>query len=105
MALFAHPGTIELGWVAPLIIYLKKKETSKFAAFHALQSLYFQLVMIVAHFAAFAVTFVICGLGVFATVIMAIIFAVSVGLKAHKGEWAEYPLVAGWARNSVFGKS
>lgn len=102
MAMLSHVGTAILGWLAPLIIYLMKKDQSKFVAFHALQSLFFQLIMIVVHMVVATPT---CGLGVLVTWPLAVIYAVIIGLKANKGEWAEYAGVAGWARNSVFGKS
>ena len=92
MALVAHFGQIVLGFIAPLIVYLMKKDESKYVAFHGLQSLYFSLVMMV----LMAVT---CGIAW----PVAVIFNVIAGLKVLNGEDYDYPVVGKPARKSVYG--
>jgi len=81
-------------FIGPLVIYLMKKEESKFIAFHALQSLYFQLV-------SFAIVMVIavvtCGFGAIlgvAPLVVNILWCI----KANNGEWAELPVIADWCK-------
>jgi len=57
VATLAHVLQLVGGWIAPLIIYLVKRD-SKFVAFHAMQALLWQLVFMVLWFAAMIVWFV-----------------------------------------------
>ena len=51
MAMIAHILGLT-GWVGPLILYLvKKDEASKFLKFHMLQSLWFQVAMVIVYVA------------------------------------------------------
>jgi uncharacterized Tic20 family protein len=81
-------------FIAPLVIYLIYKDKSKFIAFHALQSLYWQLAILL-------VGLVICGVGVVVTVPLGLIMAIVVGIKAYDGELYEYWVVGEWARRQV----
>ena len=74
-------------FIVPLIIFLVKKDESKFVAFHSLQGLFFSLVMIGA-------TVISCGLLWPVGIVVGILW----GLKANSGEWAELPVVGKWAR-------
>jgi hypothetical protein len=76
-------------FVGPLVIYLIKKDQSKFIAFHAMQGI---LVGV-----AVAVLWGACGLGF----ILALIVGIMYGLKANKGEWAEVPMAADMAKKQV----
>ncbi|MFA4028390.1 MAG: hypothetical protein GDYSWBUE_000270 [Candidatus Fervidibacterota bacterium] len=93
-------------YIAPLVIYLVYKDKSQFVAFHALQSLFFQLSLLVVG--------VVCALLiltiVFACVAIPLLILVSVGalvyiivaaIKAYNGELFEYWLVGKWARQIV----
>ena len=93
MALIAHVSNIFFFGIGPLVIYLMKKDGSKFVAFHALQSLYFSI-------AAFVIGTVTCGVGFLPMIILNIIAA----MKANEGEMYEYPVVGEMARKSVFGR-
>src|SRR6266404_5536267 len=46
MAIFAHVFQLFGGWIAPLIIFLVKRQ-SRFVSFHALQALLLQIVHLV----------------------------------------------------------
>jgi uncharacterized membrane protein len=86
-----------------------KRETSRFAAFHALQSLLFQL----AWMAILAVGWVIVGIlsmvlvglllipVMIAAHLVPVVWAVIAGIKANNGEWYEYPVVGRWALNNT----
>jgi hypothetical protein len=102
-----------LGFVLPpLVIYLVKKDQSSFVAFHALQSLYFQLFILafatVFGIGAFVLGILTLGLGwiLIGPLILAIptlnaIYAIIAGIKAHNGEKFEYVLAGPLARGSV----
>lgn len=110
-----------LGWIvwlgafiAPLVVYLVYRDKSKFVAFHALQSLFFQLAlfgcMVVCILLAVLLTVTI----VFACWAVALTFFVVGGIavgglayvtiaaiKAYDGEVFEYWLVGQWAHQIV----
>jgi uncharacterized Tic20 family protein len=97
-------------YIAPLIIYLMFREKSRFVAFHALQSLYFQLALLASMLVLGLLTFASCGWGIFVTAPAAIvislgglIYIIIAAIKAQAGEWYEYWLVGKWALRNVGG--
>lgn len=124
LAMLAHFLQLFGGFVAPLVIFLIKRD-SRFVAFHAIQALLWQVILaglavlcvfgwfaavisiVVTHSSGAApgrfplpvlvvLPFVILifGGGWLTTLVLAIVH----GIKAHNGEWAEYPIVGRWAR-------
>jgi uncharacterized membrane protein len=122
MAILAHVLQIVGWWIAPLIIFLIKRE-SRFVSFHALQALLLQIVYIV----LFVVLLVFFFVFMFAGMIqhppaphgppppilflfpflwlawmglwaLMLVLAIVYGIKAGRGEWAEYPVVGSLAR-------
>lgn len=100
MALLVHFGQIVIGFLAPLIIYLMKKDESKYVAFHSLQALYFSLAAFVIMMVVSAVT---CGMGAL-IIPVAWVFNVIAGLKVLDGKYFEYPVVGKLAREQLYGK-
>jgi uncharacterized protein len=122
MATLAH-GLSILGFLAPLIIFLIKRQ-SRFVSFHALQALlwhvaYMILIMItvVGFFMVFIFTliahapakgaappvglfvfFPLVWLAIMAGSIINLILAIVYAVKASQGEWADYPIFGRWAR-------
>ena len=118
MAILAHLLQIVGLWVAPLIILLVKRE-SKFVSFHALQALLFQfcylclmglgvffwfgaiiLTMISAHATggessppAFMIFMPMLWLDWMCLWGAMVVIAIVYGVKAGRGEWAEYPFL------------
>lgn len=122
MATLAHALQLVGGWIAPLIIFLSKKD-SLFVRFHALQALMLQLVYV-----ACAIVFGIIWVATFLTTVVVhgadkasppfawfaffpflwlmimagwgvmITCAVVFSIRAGRGEWAEYPLLGRLAR-------
>ena len=95
-------------YVAPLIIYLIYRNQSKFVAFHALQSLYFQLALLVIVAAYILLGIVSCGTLFFLLpvtgsvfVVAAALFTIFAAIKTNEGEWFEYPFVGRLARRHV----
>lgn len=93
-------------YIGPLVIYLLYKDKSKFVAFHALQSLYFQLGVLVAGALVVVLAFLTCvgGLLAIPLSIGALVYVIVAGIKANQGEWFEYWLVGDMARKSVTGQ-
>jgi uncharacterized Tic20 family protein len=93
LALLAHLGSLFGGFIVPLILWIVKKDESKFVSEHARKSLNFQLSMLIYVIVSFIMVFFIIGifmmaaLGVFATVVMII-----ASVAASKGEDYNYPL-------------
>lgn len=123
MAILAHVLQLVGWWIAPLIIFLIKRD-SKFVSFHALQALLLQavyvLVMIMfailwfitifatmAHHnvpgnappPAFFVLFPLVWLGFMGTWLALLVFAIVYGIKAGQGQWANYPILGRMARH------
>jgi uncharacterized membrane protein len=118
MAILAHVLQVVGWWIAPLIIFLIKRE-SRFVSFHALQAFLLQIVymiimgvfmvmwfgimfLTIAHHSggsnnapppAFFVLFPLMWLGFMAMWILMLVIAIVYGIKAGRGEWAEYPLL------------
>jgi uncharacterized protein len=123
MAILAHVLQVVGWWIAPLIIFLVKRE-SRFVSFHALQALFLQIIyafvmMIImvlwvgtaflsmAHAArapntspppAFFLVFPLMWLGFMGGWALMLVVAIVYGVKAGRGEWAEYPILGSLAR-------
>ncbi|MGH9530973.1 MAG: DUF4870 domain-containing protein [Terriglobales bacterium] len=125
MAALGHALQIFCGVLGPLAIFLWKRN-SRFVAFHCLQAIFWQLLLgaVALLTALVVVAFVFLALstqggstqqptpivffalpviwlfalgGSLLTLILAIVYA----LKAMKGQWAQYPLVGGWAKRAA----
>jgi uncharacterized membrane protein len=82
---------LEGGVIGPLAIYLFKRDQSEFIAFHALQSLYFGIAMMV-------IILITCGLGAF-LVLPYFLYEIKATLAANDGEWYLLPFVGTMAWN------
>lgn len=122
MATLAHALQLIGSWIAPLIIFLVKRQ-SRFVSFHALQALLLQIcytILIVlamvgwfivvfstiafhaadktAPPAAVFVFFPLIWLLFMAGGIFNLVVAIVYAIRAGRGEWAEYPLLGRLAR-------
>ena len=91
MAWLAHLLMILTGFIAPLIIWLVKKDDDKYAGFHAKQAFFFSI-------AAGILTVVLmpfCGVGALVW-LGATVYAIFAIIKTAKGEPFKYLLVADW---------
>lgn len=122
MATLAHILQL-VGWfIAPLVIFLIRRE-SRFVSFHALQALFLQIaymavggVFMVGWFAIIFGTmfshpgpqngppppvfflFPLIWLGFMGLWVVMLVVAIVYGVKAGRGEWAEYPVLGPLAR-------
>lgn len=112
------------GFIAPLVIFLIKRD-SKFVSFHALQSLAWHIIYFVLVFGGMTFLFVslifssgfppsngappLALFGIFGFVwlfamggwVVNLILGIVYGIKANKGEWAQFPLIGGWILRKV----
>ena len=99
-------------YVVPLVIYLVYKDRSRFVAFHALQALYFQLILLVGAIllavVGLFIVIITCGVGVIlafplgvAYTIVALVYTIWPAIEANRGVWFELPLAGGWARATL----
>jgi|SRR4029077_2738076 uncharacterized membrane protein len=123
MAVLAQVLQVVGWWIAPLIIFLVKRE-SRFVRFHALQALLLQGVYVIVSGVfmviwfgtffltmsrhsggsnttpppAFFVLFPLIWLGFMGLWVAMLVIAIVYGIKAGRGEWAEYPLLGSLSR-------
>ncbi len=123
MAMCAHVLQVVCTWIAPLVIFLLKRD-SIFVKFHALQALFLQICLFavwIVGMAAFMITmlmtvpashgstqnapplavmiaFPIFWLLAIGGWVLVLSLAVVYGIKAGRGEWASYPVIGGLAR-------
>ena len=91
-----------LGWVVSLIIYLIYKDKSRFVAFHALQSLYFQgFIFLLAVVGGLTICILIGFVIIAAAVILNVVMPILAGIAANNGELYEMPVVGKMARTAV----
>jgi len=85
---------IGLGFIAPLVIWLMKKEEDPFIEYHARESLNFQISLIIYILASVLLMLVIIGFVlIFVVMIFALVVEVIAGIKAANGEFYRYPLI------------
>ncbi|MBZ5568715.1 MAG: DUF4870 domain-containing protein [Acidobacteriia bacterium] len=124
MGILAHVLQVVGWWIAPLIIFLVKRD-SLFVKFHALQALILQLCLMVLWIGGMAVFFG----AIFASMpmsgspphnapppaimflfpifwllamggwVLVLVLAIVYGIKAGRGEWAAYPVIGNLARH------
>ncbi|MEP6596209.1 MAG: DUF4870 domain-containing protein [Ginsengibacter sp.] len=89
MATLSHVLTIVAGFLAPLIIYLIKKDQSTFVAHHARESLNFQITIFIIILAL--VITVIGILLVWIVVIISFVLVIIATIRASEGKLYKYP--------------
>jgi uncharacterized Tic20 family protein len=123
-ASLAHFLQLVTWFIGPLVIYALKRQ-SRFVAFHALQAVFLQvaytvlvflcvLAFIVGMFAmmvpgkgpaaaspAVALLFPLMWLLIMGAWALMLYLSIATGIKAGRGEWAEYPVLGAWARSAA----
>jgi uncharacterized Tic20 family protein len=90
-ALIAHLSVFVVPVIGPLIIYVIKKDESKYVAYHSVQAAIFQLI-------SMAIAGATCGIG-----LVLLIVPIWMGIRAYNGEWAGYPLIDSAGRPKLTG--
>jgi uncharacterized membrane protein len=125
-AVLAHALQMTGWWIAPLVIFLTKRQ-SRFVAFHALQALFLQLSFMVIGVVGMVLWFALIFASIFKAGppppnapppamlflfplvwlvfmgmwVLVLVAAILYSIKAGRGEWAEYPVVGKWARRAL----
>lgn len=97
MATLACVLVIFTHWLGPLIIFLIKKDQSKFVAFHALQATILGAVATVLTIG----TMFTLGITALAAFIITVVFGIISALAANRGEWYEMPVIGKFAKQQV----
>lgn len=92
MAILSHCLCIVAGFIAPLVIYLIKKDNSPYATAHAKESLNFQLTMLIAYFASFILMFILIGIPLLVLLTIAnLVLVIIATIKASENKMYKYP--------------
>lgn len=92
LSLLSHALTIVAWFIAPLIIYLLKKDESNFVAEHAKESLNFQITMFICYAISIILVIVLIGiLFIWLLGILNLVFVIVASIKALEGKLYRYP--------------
>lgn len=91
MAMFCHLGGL-MGFMVPLIIWLIKKDESKFVDLNGKEALNFQLTLLIGHLVAGVTICFTFGLFNLALMVYGIVYTVLAGMAANRGERFRYPV-------------
>lgn len=94
-SLFAWAGGIILGIIAPLIIMLTKGNESQFVRENSVESLNFQIWMLIYWAVVIVISLVTCGIGailIFVPIVLNIVFCIIGAMKTNQGEVYRCPL-------------
>lgn len=102
MSLLAHILGMFTSILAPIIIYFIQKDKSKFASFHALQAILFQIAFGIALTISAFLCMVLIGFILLPIVgIGGLIYVIKAAIAANNGELYELPIVGKMARTSI----
>ena len=91
-AAIAHLGALILGFLAPLIVYIMKKDEDPFVREHAREALNFQIVVLIAVVISLFLALILIGfLLLFLIAIVNFVLVIIAGIKAANGEPYRYP--------------
>lgn len=92
LALLSHALTAVAWFIAPLIIYLLKKDESKFVTEHAKESLNFQITMFICYAISAVLCLILIGfLLLWLLGILNLVFIIVASIKAIDGKYYKYP--------------
>jgi uncharacterized Tic20 family protein len=92
-AVLSHLSFFAFGLIAPLVIYLVKKDESPFTRHHAAEALNFHITLMIAGIVSFVLIFVLIGLLLLAVVFIGgAVLAIVAALAAGRREMYRYPL-------------
>ncbi|GLZ11051.1 hypothetical protein Acsp04_12860 [Actinomadura sp. NBRC 104425] len=96
-ALLGHLGQFLLGFIAPLLVYLIKKDESPFLRHHGAQGLNFAITQMVYTVINIVLMFLIIGFFTFlAQFIAEIVLLIMAAVAGNRGEWYRFPSFMAW---------
>ncbi len=91
-AILAHILTIVSSFIAPLVIYLLKKDESPYVAEHAKEALNFQITMFVLYLISFILVFILIGILLLWLLSIAnLVLVIIATIKASENKMYRYP--------------
>ena len=91
IALITHLGAIFLGWVLPLVVWLVKKDQSRFVADQAKEELNFQITMTIASLVAMVAVLLLVGVVALPLVLLyRVIGSILAGIASNNGKLFRY---------------
>jgi len=92
LGMLAHILTIVASFIAPLVIYILKKDESSFVTAHAKESLNFQLTVIIAYFISWILVFILIGIPLLILVgLGSLILVIIATIRVSEGKMYKYP--------------
>jgi len=92
LGMLAHILTIVASFIAPLVIYILKKDESSFVTAHAKESLNFQLTLIIAYFISFILMFILIGIPLLILIgLGSLILIIIATVRVSEGKLYKYP--------------
>ena len=92
MGMLSHLLAIFFGFLAPLIIYLVKKDESKYVEQQSKESLNFQITMMIAYIISFFLIFLLIGIALVVLLhIFRLVVCIIATIKANEGKMYRYP--------------
>ncbi len=93
MGILSHILCIVGGFIAPLIIYLIKKDESAYIREQSKEALNFQLTMLICYIVSWILIFVFIGIIlVFLVIILNLVLIIIATIKASEGKLYKYPI-------------
>ncbi|MEO7531972.1 MAG: DUF4870 domain-containing protein [Sediminibacterium sp.] len=91
-AILAHALTIVSSFIAPLVIYLIKKDESPYVAEHAKEALNFQITMFILYIISFILVFILIGiLLIWLLSVANLVLIIVATIKASENKMYRYP--------------
>jgi uncharacterized protein len=92
MGILSHILCLAAGFIAPLVIYLIKKDESPFVREHAKESLNFQITLFILYIISFFLIFIFIGILMMVVLgIGALVLIIVATVKASEGKLYRYP--------------
>lgn len=92
LSVLAHILTLVVSFLAPLVIYLIKKDESAFVKEHAKESLNFQLTLFIAYIVSFLLIFVLIGIPLLVLIGLAqLVLVIVATIRAADNQLYRYP--------------
>jgi uncharacterized protein len=92
LGMLAHILAIVASFIAPLVIYILKKDDSSFVSAHAKESLNFQLTVILAYFISSILMFILIGIPMLILIGLGnLILIIIATIRVSEGKLYKYP--------------
>jgi uncharacterized Tic20 family protein len=93
LAILSHILTLVVGFIAPLVIYLVKKDESKFVNYHSKESLNFQITIFIGYIIGFLTLILIIGILILMFIGIAhLVLVIVATIKASENKLYRYPV-------------